>query len=71
MTSTKKSYNLHAGILMTVLVGSAFVVHRHAEARCLVGGSYAAQDAEVSGGGVRAAGGQLLAGKSKSGEQNP
>ncbi|MDB6135599.1 MAG: hypothetical protein JWM59_3842 [Verrucomicrobiales bacterium] len=62
MTSTK-SYNLHAGILMTVLVASAFVVHRHAKEHCLVGASYAAQEAEVSGGGERAADGQIMAGK--------
>ncbi len=68
---SNKSYNLHAGILMTVLVGSAFVVHRQAEARYLAGGSYAAQETEISTDGARAAGGELLAAKAGSGQQAP
>ncbi|RYD37295.1 MAG: hypothetical protein EOP86_03830 [Verrucomicrobiaceae bacterium] len=72
MTSTK-TYNLHAGILMTVLVGSALVVHRHADKSCLAGGSYAdaTSEAEERGGDAQAAGEQLLAGKTKSDLQTP
>jgi hypothetical protein len=41
---SSKSYNFQAGLLMTALIGAAFVIHHHAEASYLAGGSYLMED---------------------------
>jgi hypothetical protein len=45
-----RTYNLQAGLLMTILVGAAFVIHRDQEALYLAGGSPDAVQHEGRGG---------------------
>lgn len=45
-----KTYNLQAGLLMTILIGAAFVIHRDQEALYLAGGPPTAAQHEERGG---------------------
>lgn len=60
-----RTYNLQAGLLMTILVGAAFVIHRDQEALYLAGGSASSTAAEHQSG--RSGGYTETAGNSASG----